>query len=271
MGKKVRVKDILHVLNQFAPPSLAEDWDKVGLQVGTIKAPVEGVLVSLDVTEEVLQDCFKQGANLLITHHPLFLRDLKRSDRLALPRRLIRSALRKRIQILSFHTNLDSTEEGLNDLLSEKLDLKKVIPFLPAGGLRKTKAGLGRIGHIKKSKLKAFVRTVARSLHLKNLRYVEVPRQSVRKVAVVTGSGAGFFREAKKAGADVLVTGDVKYHTALEAMAEKIALVDVGHFASEIGMVSLIAERLRLWSRQRGLGLKIVASKVQEDPFRFWP
>jgi putative NIF3 family GTP cyclohydrolase 1 type 2 len=96
------------------------------------------------------------------------------------------------------------------------------------------------------------------------------PKQPVEKVAVVTGSGAEYFREAKQAGADVLVTGDVKYHTALDALSEGIAVVDVGHFTGEIGMVSLVAERLRRWARGKKISLPVHETEAQEDPFHFF-
>jgi len=270
MPPTVSVKEVLEFLNRLAPPSLAEDWDNVGLQAGSLKEKVKGVLVSLDVTEKVLQEALRSGANVLVTHHPLFFRSTKRVDDSTEALRLAKRAIQKNIQVLSFHTNLDSTQEGLNDLLAKKLGLQKVKALIPSRDPKHPRAGLGRIGSLRKTSLRAFLKQVSQALNLRHFRYVGNLDCLLQKVAVITGSGAEYFPEAKEAGAEVLVTGDAKYHGALDAFAEGIALVDVGHFASEIGMVSLVGEKLRRWSMQKRLGIKIFETTVQEDPFRFW-
>lgn len=268
MPKAILVKEVFDFLSRYAPTALAEEWDNVGLQVGRMREKVRGILVSLDVTGEVLQEAEKKKANLLITHHPLFFRPLKKMDDSTVSMRLTREAIERKINVLSFHTNLDSTREGLNDLLARTLKLQRLKPLIPSK--TSSKAGLGRVGHFKETSLKVFTAFVARVLSLKNFRYVGEPDHPIRTVAVMTGSGGDFFREAKKAGADVLVTGDVKYHAALDALAEGIAVIDIGHFAGEIGMIHLVAEKLRGWFLQKRISLNIFESKVQEDPFQFW-
>jgi dinuclear metal center YbgI/SA1388 family protein len=270
MSPPISVKDVLDLLNRFAPPSLAEDWDNVGLQSGSSREKVKGILVALDVTEKVLQEATRVGSNVVITHHPLLFRSIKRLDDSTVAQRLVKLAIQKNLQVLSFHTNLDSTHEGLNDLLAKKLGLQKGRALIPSPDPKYPRAGLGRIGSVRKTSLRDFLKQILRALNLKNLRYVGNLDRVVQKVAVMTGSGAEYFPEAKEAGAEVLVTGDVKYHGALDALAEGVAVVDVGHFASEIGMVPLVAEKLRQWSRQKRLGIKVHESTVQEDPFRFW-
>jgi dinuclear metal center YbgI/SA1388 family protein len=269
MSGQVSVKDIHEFLCRFAPPSLAEDWDNVGLQKGSLRGEVKGILVSLDVTQEVLEEAKKRKANLLVTHHPLFFRPLRRLKKGSPTLRLVKAAERAGIHILSFHTNLDSTREGLNDLLASQLGLQNVRPLVPSKNRKLKDMGLGRVGKIPKTSFMKFARQVSRALRLKDFRIVGADNHPVRTVAVMTGSGAGYFREAKRAGADVLVTGDVKYHTALDALSEGIALVDIGHFAGEIGMVPLIAKKLEKWFHQKKIPLKIFESKVQSDPFRF--
>jgi len=270
MSPPVSVKDVLDFLNRFAPPSLAEDWDNVGLQTGSSREKVKGILVALDVTERVLQEAIRVGANVIITHHPLFFRSIQRLDDSTVAQRLAKTAIQKDLHVLSFHTNLDSTQDGLNDLLGKKLVLQKVRVLIPSRDPKYPRAGLGRIGSLGKTSLRDFLKQVSRALNLKNLRYVGNLDRVLQKVAIMTGSGAEYFPEAKKAGAEVLVTGDAKYHGALDAFAEGMALIDVGHFASEIGMVPLVAEKLRRWSKQKRLGIKIFETAVQEDPFRFW-
>lgn len=270
MVSNLNVGTLLNHLEKLAPPSLAEKWDNVGLQLGSLQESVTGVLVSLDVTEAVLWEAVENDANCLVTHHPLFFRSFQSLTDFQVPTRLARLATQMGINILSFHTNLDSTREGLNDALAKTLKLSSVKVLMPPQDPKYSKAGLGRVGRVPKTTLKSLIPKVARALNISHLRYVGDPRHVVQKVAVMTGSGGGFFSEAKKAGADVLITGDVKYHQALDALAEEIAMVDIGHYAGEIGMVSLVAKNIRAFLKKKSLKVKVWETGAQEDPFQFW-
>lgn len=267
--KKITVKEIHQFLNAWAHPSLAEDWDNIGLQLGSLRAEVEGVLISLDVTEAVLDEAKKKKCNLLITHHPLSFKPPSQLNPKSIPARLAKQARRSKINILSFHTNLDSCEEGLNDLLAKQLKLKQLRPLVRKGNSER--AGMGRIGFVQAMSLRQFLKKVSQAMKLKHFRFVGSLQTKVKKIAVVTGSGAGFYLEAKKQGADVLVTGDVKYHTALDALSEKMALIDIGHFAGEIGMTQLVASKLKTWLKQNPRALTVYTSSVQKDPLQYWP
>ncbi len=267
--KKIKVKDVFLFLSEWSPVDLAEAWDHVGLQLGSMQAEVKGVLVSLDVTQEVLAEAKRKSCNLLITHHPLALDKLSRLSPQSIPVRLAKIAHKQKVNILSFHTNLDSSEEGLNDLLARRLKLPKPQPLIQSKQV--PRSGMGRISTIKAMSYAQFLKHLAKNLSLKNFRYVGDLKKKIRKVAVVTGSGAGYYLEAKKKDAEVLVTGDLKYHTALDALAEKMCIVDIGHFEGEVGMQALVAEKLRSWPSAISGKLKIYESKVQKDPFQFWP
>lgn len=272
---KLSVAQIYEHLAKWAPENFAEPWDNVGLQVGELSAPVQSILVSLDVTEAVLWEAVHKGANLIITHHPLLFSPLKRLDNATAPSRLARLAVQMDLNIISFHTNLDATAGGLNDLLADQLGLKESKALIAAPPDPKTlkshaKVGLGRVGKITKTTLKKFAQKTARNLNIKNLRSVGPEDHSIQRVAVMTGSGGGFFREAKQNGADVLITGDIKYHHALDALSEDIAMIDIGHFAGEIGMVALVSKRLQKFLKQKKKKLSVFETEVQSDPFKFW-
>lgn len=264
--KNLKVQEIFQFLSEWAPLSLAEDWDPVGLQVGSLKSEVKGILVALDVTNAVLQEANKKKCNLLITHHPL----MGQKEKGSIAERLAQKARKQKINILSFHTNLDSTSEGLNDLLAQQLKLKSLKPLLKSRSKKHPLSGIGRIGLIRPMTLKQFLCHVARCTNLKNFRYVGELQQKIKKVAVVTGSGAGYFLEAKKKGADVLVTGDVKYHGALDALSEGVCLIDIGHFESEIGMIDCLLSKLKKASFLKELAIPLYPCRIQRDPLKFW-
>lgn len=160
------VSDIISIMNEIAPPALAEGWDNPGLQAGSPEWPVKKVVVALDATPEVVQDACRREADLLITHHPFIFRALKRIDFSTPQGRMIEAALGSRLAVFSAHTNLDWVRGGLNDALAEKIGLRniavlepvdrdslcKLVVYVPEEyteqfmhALRRTPAG--RIGH----------------------------------------------------------------------------------------------------------------------------
>ncbi|MCP5468154.1 MAG: Nif3-like dinuclear metal center hexameric protein [Deltaproteobacteria bacterium] len=267
----IKIQEVYDFLCQFAPPQLAESWDNIGLQVGNLDDEVNTILVSLDVTEEVLWEAVDHEAQVIITHHPLFFKPIQCLDDSQVSTRLARLASNMDITILSFHTNLDATQNGLNDLLAEQLKLKNCTPLLASQNSQKSKTGLGRVGQLsKKVTLQNLLENISSQLKIKNIRFAGSLFHEVKKVAVMTGSGAGFFNEALTAGADVLVTGDLKYHQALDAISQSISIIDIGHFAGEIGMVSLVTEKLKAWAKKQNHALQIFGTQVQSDPIQYW-
>lgn len=264
------LKHLQDFLFELAPAHLAEKWDNVGLQTGNLNTPIQAILVALDVTEATLKEAERLKANALITHHPLIFKPIQRIDDSTLSLRILRQAIEKKIQVLSFHTNLDSAQQGLNDLLAKQLSIKNLKPLISAAPPGPASLGLGRIGQIRKSSLSQLVETIGKQLQLKHLRWVGDPKQPIQTAAVMTGSGGSFFREAQALGADVLITGDVKYHDALDALDEGIALIDIGHFAGEIGMVALVAGQLRAWLKKKKSKIRVFETKVQKDLFEIW-
>ncbi len=267
----LKIQKIYNFLCDFAPPQLAESWDNIGLQVGNLQDEVSKALISLDLTEEVLWEAVDKDAHLVITHHPLFFKPIQCLDDSQVTTRLARLASNMDITVLSFHTNLDATQNGLNDLLAKQLGLKNCAALIASQDPKKPKAGLGRVGKLsKKISLQDLLEKISSKLKLDNIRYAGSPNHQVQKVAVMTGSGAGFFNEALAAGADVLVTGDLKYHQALDAIAQGICIIDIGHFAGEIGMVQLVAEKLKAWAKKQQYTLEVFETQSQSDPIKYW-
>jgi len=130
--KTARVSDIIGLLNQICPPELAEDWDNVGLQIGDPEAEIHKILVCLDAEEPALDEALSCGAELIISHHPLIFRALKRLSPTDMTGRVLFRAIQNQIAVVSAHTNLDRAEDGLNDWLASCLGLKDSHPLEPA-------------------------------------------------------------------------------------------------------------------------------------------
>jgi dinuclear metal center YbgI/SA1388 family protein len=259
----VALREVVRALDAFAPPGLAEPWDRPGLQVGDPSAPVDAVLVARDPSPSAVSQARLRRAQLLLTHHPLFLDPLTRIDLSSVTGRILAELVKEGIALFACHTNLDRLGGGVNDLLAQRLALEEVGPLMPGEG------GLGRIGRLREPKgLGALAAEVGARLKAPGVRFVGDPSRPVERVAVIGGSGSGLWREAQTAGAHALVTGDVKFHTALECREAGFCLIDAGHASTESVAVDVLALAVEAWSKSSGILLRVEAF-VEEEPFHW--
>ena len=276
---KATISDIIELLGDIAPACLAEDWDNVGLQIGKRDWRVETIWVALDPLPEVVEVACREKVDLLITHHPLIFRPIKNLDFDTPIGALIRNAIENRMGILSAHTNLDAASDGINDVLASKIGLKNLKVLGDEKGdelcYQKTPAqsvqsglGLGRIGDLEDSlNLHAFAVSVKEKLGLSHVKLAGSRDLSVSKIAVCSGSGSGLLHHFFSSGAQVFVSGDLRYHDARDAEAQHRGLIDIGHFASERIILEVLAEQLHTRSVQAGLDIVVKACTLEKDPF----
>jgi dinuclear metal center YbgI/SA1388 family protein len=366
-----RGETIIQLMERLAPKHYAVPDDKIGLQVGSAAKEVRRVLVSLDVTPEVVEEAAGLGAELIIAHHAVIYRPLAhlRTDTPA--GALAASLLRKDIAVYISHTNLDTADGGINDWMADALELVgrevleevhtdklfKLVVFVPEshhetvrsaifsagagwignysdcsfniegtgtylpregsnpflgqqGRLTQTREirletivplsarkkvisamlkahpyeevaydlysmdlkgrsfGLGRVGVLPATEsLDQFAERVKAALNVPFVRMVGDGSTLVKKVAVLGGAGSKYIRHAKFAGADVLVTGDIDFHTAQDAQASGLALIDPGHHAEKI-MKPKAAEWLNERLKEKGYTTEVFASQVDTEPFQ---
>lgn len=258
----VELKNIAKAIERFAPLDLQESYDNAGLQVGDMKAQVEAVLLCLDVTEDILNEAIERGCNLIVTHHPLIFKGIKRLTGRTATERIIASAIRHDIAIYSAHTNLDSTFEGVSYEMAHRLGMRDVSPLCP--NLDNPKTGLGVIGTVKPTPTLEFLRKVKEIFDVKNLKFSDESRHLVvRKVALCGGAGASMIGDAVTAGADVYVTGDLKYHD-FTTFATDIVLADIGHYESELCSLKIFSRILR----ENFPGLAVLTAKTENNPIK---
>jgi len=224
------VREVVEAVENLVPPDLAEPWDNVGLQIGELAAPVEKALLSLDVDEAVVEEARAGGFQLIIAHHPLFFSELKAVTDETPAGRTALGAINAGIAVYSAHTNLDKVAGGLNEALAGLLDLREttVLDSVAKSG----SDGLGRLGRLAEPVgFTEFIDTCRRRIS-REIRVVgEV--ETVSTVAVCGGSGAALIGDAQAAGADVFVTGDIKYHDARRAWECGLTVIDAGHDGTE--------------------------------------
>jgi dinuclear metal center YbgI/SA1388 family protein len=264
------VADIIRVLETIAPPGLAEDWDNAGLQIGDPGAAVRAVWVALDPSPPVVAAACRAGVDLLVTHHPLIYRPLKRIDLRDPTGGIVAEAVSHRLAIFSMHTNLDAVHGGLNDWLARRLGLRATKPLVAAAGSnRRPEHGIGRIGTLAKTcDLKNLALEVKERLGVSSVRIAGDPALRVRRVAVSTGSGGSLLAGFLAADAEVFISGDMRYHDARAIESAQRGLVDIGHFHSEHLMAGMLAQRLRRALGRRGAEMRVEACTLEKDPFQ---
>ena len=275
-SKDVRVDDIIRVMEQVAPPELAEQWDNCGLQVGSRKWPVKKIWVALDPLLPVIKAAIDQKVDMVVTHHPLIFQPLTQVNLESDVGCVIGAAIKGRAAIFAAHTNLDSTLGGINDVLAREVGMQDVVPLLPAyetsaeddGTESMQQPGLGRVGRLASpvtvGDLATQIKSRLGSRHVKVAGKVDL---SVQKAAVCSGSGAGLLDAFLASDAQVYISGDLKYHNARVVEASGRALIDVGHFASEHIMIDALAIELQNITKAAGWSVTVEACPLEQDPF----
>lgn len=226
-----KVKDIFEDLCALAPLELQLGFDNSGLLFGREESPVTKALLSLDITETVVNEAVELGAELVISHHPLIFSPLKSVT----DEKLLKLAEHK-IAVISMHTNLDITKGGVNDVLMSALGAEV------SGGL--DEYGCGRVGKLPAAmSMEEFLPFCKSILKSSGLRYYDSGRP-VEKLAVMGGSGGDSIADAVRLGCDTYLTADIKYHQFLEAMELGINLIDGDHFCTENLVIPVLASRL---------------------------
>jgi dinuclear metal center YbgI/SA1388 family protein len=256
------VDDVARFLEVFAPARLAESWDNVGLLAGDRHRALHKIMTCLTITPASAQEAIDAGADLIVTHHPLPFRPLKRLSTDTPEGKLLCELLAARIAIYSPHTAFDSAAAGINAQLAQGLGLVDVRPLVPhAEGL-----GAGRWGRVDPAATFGSVAArLKQFLSIGQLQAVGQEGAVVATVAVACGSAGEFLGPAREAGCQLLVTGEVRFHTCLEAEAAGIGLLLVGHFASERFAVEALAAVLAAELPS----VEVWASRSEQDPLRW--
>ena len=231
----MKIKDIIERLEKEFPQELAYEWDNVGLLVGDREREVKNVVVCLDVTKDVIEFAKNADSELIVSHHPVLFSPINRINRDTKTGELLMDAIENKIAIYSAHTNCDKAENGINTRLAEMFGLIDVEPL--------EEDRLGRIGVLSKPmEFCEFAKLVEEKLSTK-VRFCGDTKKTIKKVAICSGSGGDVLPTSIEKGADVLLTGDTKYHQMLDSK-DDINIIDAGHFGTECIVTEIFAEAL---------------------------
>ncbi len=257
----VKIKEVLCALERFAPLPLQEDFDNAGLQVGLTEAEVSGALLCLDVTEAVVDEALEQGCNLIVAHHPLIFRPLKRISDANFVQRVVIKAIQHQITIAAMHTNMDNARGGVNFKIAEKLGLQNIRFFAPKE-VDGVEGGSGVIGEWAKGMTaEDFIREVKACFGVKCVHANQLLQRPVRRVAICGGAGAFLLGDAIRQGADAFITGEMHYHDYFDHEQE-IQICVIGHYESE----QYTKEIFKSIIEERCQGVRTVLSQVNTNP-----
>lgn len=233
----MKLNDFIAAMEAIAPKELACPWDNPGLLIGTEKIEISKVLVALDCSVQTAKEAIEWGADLLLTHHPVFFGGVKRIAPDDPDTAGAYMLIRHGIGLFAAHTNLDSAEGGVNDCLAEELGLQSIEKLPPDE--------MGRIGLLPAAMpFIDFARMVEQKLCTR-VRITGADDTPVQRIALVGGSAADELFAAKAAGADAFITGEMKHHFAIQAGALGLCIVEAGHYETEKVVLQPLISRLQ--------------------------
>lgn len=241
ISKDMKVRDITECIEAFAPLSLQESYDNAGLIVGRLDDTLQGgVLLAVDVTEEVIDEAIEKGCSMIVTHHPIIFHPLKRFNSSSVVECCVERAIKNDIALYACHTNLDSAPGGMSWRLGQMLGVQNMEVLEPTV----EGAGFGVVGEFAEDMpIEQFFELLHTVLGCKAVRHSQVVKPTVRRVALCTGSGASMMGAAAAALCDVYVTADAKYNDYYTPFG-RFVLCDVGHFESEFCAIDILFDIL---------------------------
>ena len=254
------VQQVYEVMQRLAPPELAEHWDNPGLLVDC-GGEVRRVLVTLDITPEVVAEAAAKQCTVIVAHHPVIFDPLKRLCPADVPYQLVRAG----ISAICMHTNLDAAEGGVNEVLAGIFGMRDWEVFAD---------GCGRVGEVEPITVPELARKAQavlggrcnrpRSGPAVQVKFADTGK-TVKRLAVISGAGGSMFEDALAVGADCLLTGEANHHAAIDAVRLGLSLVAAGHYATEFPVCAAIADRLRAAFPE----LEVRVSGENRDPFTY--
>lgn len=258
----MKCREIIKQIEQVYCREYAMNWDNVGLLVGDGDAETDTVLLALDATDDVIEQAVALGAGLIVTHHPLIFRGMKRITAEDFIGRRVMRLVQNGIACYAMHTNFDVGEMGRE--AARRLGMREIEILEVTGEADGQILGIGALGTLSaKRTVLSLAEEVKRAFSIDTVRIFGGEEQGAARVAIVPGSGGSDIEYALRANADVLITGDIDHHEGMDAVAQGLSVIDAGHY----GLEHIFAEYMEEFLHRRlGDKIKIVRAK-ETAPF----
>lgn len=256
----MKAKEIIKIIEAVCPQRLAYSWDNVGLLCGDEEKDVKKVFVTLDTNLNTVKEAVKRNADMIVSHHPILFEPIQRIDYKTAIGQMLKLLIENNIPLFAAHTNMDTAKGGINDKLAQMFSLTDV-KILDRHTDDET-AGLGRFGKLKSPvKFGEFAKQCGKILNTP-VRIAGDIDKIITTAAVASGSCSEIIPLSKEKGADVIITGDMKYHNMMDMADLGICIIDAGHYPTEICVMDIFADILK------DTGLEIIKSE-NKDIFTF--
>lgn len=237
-------RKVIEILERQSPKSYACDWDNVGLLVGREDKEIQKIYIALDATDEAINEAVSMGADMLLTHHPMIFKGMKRvTQEDFIGRRIIR-LIQNDIVYYAMHTNFDVM--GMAQLAADYLQLSdtKVLEVICES--ESGQEGIGRYGNLRKEMtVRECCEEIKQAFSLENVKVFGDLNRKIKTAAISPGSGKSVIEHALQAGVDVLITGDIDHHEGIDAVAQNLTVIDAGHYGVEHIFIPYMEEYLK--------------------------
>lgn len=258
----MKCKELIHILEELAPKNYAESWDNVGLLLGDKEQEIHSIMVALDATKDVIEQALESKCDILITHHPLIFSSMKRITNDDFIGDRIMKLISNRIAYYALHTNFDIAVMARES--ARMIGLQETSILEPTG----TDIGIGRYGALKQPmSLGVYAQFVKEQFGIDHVRVVGDLDADITSAAISTGSGEDYIKHALEKKVDVLVTGDIRHHAAIDAAQRNLNIIDAGHFGTEHFMAGWLANYLTEYFERRKESGIWVAVASEKTPF----
>ena len=242
----MKARQVADIIEEFAPLCIQESWDNAGFCIGSPETEVKGIMVGFDCTPALIEEAVDSGCNMIVTHHPLIFKGVRKIDPDTFLGSAIVSAIKHDMVVYAAHTNADKAADGVSWIMAAKLGLTDVEPL--------GEDGLGTIGTLPEAMdSKIFIEKVKKTFNLPVVRSSKPLAKPVSRVAMCGGAGGSLIAEAETKGADAYLCGDLSYHCFFTDA--DFMLLDVGHYESEIDIVDklfgLLSEKIHTFAVRR--------------------
>ncbi len=258
------VNDIVFEIEKIANPRYAFEWDNCGLLAGNRKNNVKKILITLDITKEVVNEAKEKDCQMIISHHPLIFKAVKNLNTDTYEGEVLSELYKNDMALYCAHTSLDISKGGVNDSLAEKLGLQNVI--VPEEiSLDGQSVSCARIGTLPETfSKKQLIEYVKNKTGAENLNY-SLEEKDYNTVSLCSGAGEeyGFILR----DTDVFITGEIKYHTALELKRQNISFIAAGHYFTEVQIIEYLAASLQKNLNMLQYNVEVIESKTNTNPF----
>jgi len=284
-GTSVKLKELIDALQRIAPLGIAESWDNVGLLVGDPASSIAKVMTCLTLSDGVLEEAIDRKIGLVVSHHPIPFRPLTRITTEDPTGRILWRAMQHSIAIYSPHTAWDNAHEGINRQLAGLLHLGNLRPLVPINRAANSQSGNSQTGKVKQGtslddpmerelgcgvigefakpvRIDDLVERLGVSIRGMSVRCTDSGERLVNRIGIVCGSGGSMLSKAAGERCDLFLTGEATYHQCLEAEARGVAMLMIGHFASEAFSMRKLAELLARAFPQLDVGASESESSV---------